>query len=62
MKSKYLFLIFVCIVLISPVFLPTYQVTLLSYIGLNALVVLGLVLVTGVGLSLPCVLRYWLVV
>lgn len=49
MKSKYLFLIFVCIVLISPVFLPTYQVTLLSYIGLNALVVLGLVLVTGVG-------------
>lgn len=49
MKSKYLFLIFVCIVLISPVFLPTYQVTLLNYIGLNALVVLGLVLMTGVG-------------
>lgn len=49
MKSKYLFLIFVCIVLISPVLLPTYQVTLLNYIGLNALVVLGLVLVTGVG-------------
>ena len=49
MKSKYLFLIFASIVLISPVFLPTYQVTLLNYIGLNALVVLGLVLVTGVG-------------
>lgn len=49
MKSKTLFLIFIAIVLISPLFLPTYQVTLLNYIGLNALVVLGLVLVTGVG-------------
>lgn len=49
MKSKHLFLIFICIILISPFFLPTYQVTLFNYIGLNALVVLGLVLVTGVG-------------
>ncbi|WP_180024825.1 MULTISPECIES: ABC transporter permease subunit [Acinetobacter] len=49
MKSKYLILIFALIVFISPLILPTYQVTLLNYIGLNALVVLGLVLVTGVG-------------
>lgn len=49
MKSKTYFFIFAFIVLISPFFLPTYQVTLLNYIGLNALVVLGLVLVTGVG-------------
>lgn len=49
MKSKTYFFIFAFIVLVSPFFLPTYQVTLLNYIGLNALVVLGLVLVTGVG-------------
>ena len=49
MKSKTYFFIFALIVFISPFFLPTYQVTLLNYIGLNALVVLGLVLVTGVG-------------
>lgn len=49
MKSKYLFLAFALIMFISPLILPTYQVTLLNYIGLNALVVLGLVLLTGVG-------------
>lgn len=49
MKFKSLFLIFVAIVAISPLVLPIYQVTLLNYIGLNALVVLGLVLLTGVG-------------
>lgn len=49
MKSKYLFLAFALVVFVSPFFLPTYQVTLLNYIGLNALVVLGLVLLTGVG-------------
>lgn len=49
MKSKYLFLIFILIMAISPLILPTYQVTLLNYIGLNALVVLGLVLLTGIG-------------
>lgn len=49
MKSKYLFFIFAIIVALSPLLLPTYQVTLLNYIGLNALVVLGLVLLTGVG-------------
>ncbi|MCW8692479.1 branched-chain amino acid ABC transporter ATP-binding protein/permease [Acinetobacter baumannii] len=49
MKFKSLFLIFVAIMAISPLVLPAYQVTLLNYIGLNALVVLGLVLLTGVG-------------
>lgn len=49
MKSKYLFMGFVALMAISPFLLPTYQVTLLNYIGLNAFVVLGLVLLTGVG-------------
>ncbi len=49
MKAKYLFLGFALIMAISPFILPDYQVTLLNYIGLNALVVLGLVLLTGVG-------------
>ncbi|WOE32610.1 MULTISPECIES: branched-chain amino acid ABC transporter ATP-binding protein/permease [unclassified Acinetobacter] len=49
MKSKYLILIFIILMLVCPFILPTYQVTLLNYIGLNALVVLGLVLLTGVG-------------
>ncbi|OAL76681.1 hypothetical protein AY606_11940 [Acinetobacter sp. SFB] len=49
MKSKYLFLGFAALMALSPLILPAYQVTLLNYIGLNALVVLGLVLLTGVG-------------
>ncbi|GAA5016279.1 branched-chain amino acid ABC transporter ATP-binding protein/permease [Acinetobacter puyangensis] len=49
MKTKYLLLAFALITLVSPLILPAYQVTLLNYIGLNALVVLGLILLTGVG-------------
>ncbi len=49
MKSIHYFFIFAVIVLICPMFLPEYQVTLFNYIGLNALVVLGLILLTGVG-------------
>ena len=49
MKFKTLFLVFVLIMAVLPLILPTYQVTLLNYIGLNALVVLGLILLTGVG-------------
>lgn len=49
MKSTYLIGMAVIIVALSPLLLPTYQVTLLNYIGMNALVVLGLVLLTGVG-------------
>lgn len=49
MKTLHYFLIFVVLTCLSPWVLPDYQVTLLNYIGLNALVVLGLVLLTGVG-------------
>lgn len=49
MKSKYLFAGFAALMAFSPLILPAYQLTLLNYIGLNALVVLGLVLLTGVG-------------
>lgn len=49
MKSIHYFFVFAVIVLICPMFLPEYQVTLFNYIGLNALVVLGLILLTGVG-------------
>lgn len=49
MKSIHFFFIFAVIIFICPLFLPEYQVTLFNYIGLNALVVLGLILLTGVG-------------
>ena len=35
--------------LLAPLVLPTFYVTLLNYVGLSALVALGLVLLTGVG-------------
>jgi len=40
---------FVLLVLAAPWVLPEFHVTLLNYIGLSALVALGLVLLTGVG-------------
>ena len=49
MKSIHYFFIFAVIVFICPMFSPEYQVTFFNYIGLNALVVLGLILLTGVG-------------
>ncbi|WP_432697342.1 branched-chain amino acid ABC transporter ATP-binding protein/permease [Marinobacterium sp. YM272] len=49
MKSRHVLTIFVVLVALAPLVLPTFQVTLLNYIGLYALVVLGLVLLTGVG-------------
>lgn len=49
MKPRYLILLFVAALTLAPLVLPTFQVTLLNYIGLYALVVLGLVLLTGVG-------------
>ncbi len=39
----------VALLVISPFVLPAYHVTLLNYIGLAALVALGLVVMTGVG-------------
>ncbi|WP_288432982.1 branched-chain amino acid ABC transporter ATP-binding protein/permease [uncultured Acinetobacter sp.] len=49
MKSNAILAVVVLLIALSPLLLPTYQVTLLNYIGMNALVVLGLVLLTGVG-------------
>jgi ABC-type branched-subunit amino acid transport system ATPase component/ABC-type branched-subunit amino acid transport system permease subunit len=49
MKSRTIILIGLALLAIAPQILPTFQVTLLNYIGLYALVVLGLVLLTGVG-------------
>ncbi|MBV1700713.1 MAG: branched-chain amino acid ABC transporter ATP-binding protein/permease [Hyphomicrobiales bacterium] len=40
---------FIVAVCIAPLLLPLYQVTVLNYIGLAALVALGLVLLTGIG-------------
>lgn len=49
MNPRYLLLILVAVLVIAPLLLPPYYVTLLNYIGLYTLVVLGLVLLTGVG-------------
>ncbi|NWL77164.1 metal-dependent hydrolase [Pseudomonas taiwanensis] len=49
MKPRYLILALVAVLGVAPLVLPPYYVTLLNYIGLYTLVVLGLVLLTGVG-------------
>ena len=49
MKSRYLPVIALLLLVLAPLVLPTFQITLLNYIGLYTLVVLGLVLLTGVG-------------
>lgn len=49
MNPRYLLLALVLILGVAPLLLPPYYVTLLNYIGLYTLVVLGLVLLTGVG-------------
>ncbi len=41
--------VFVCFILVAPLVLPEFHVTLLNYIGLYSIVALGLVLLTGVG-------------
>ena len=43
------FIIFVGLLLLAPLVLPEFSVTLLNYIGLYAIVAVGLVLLTGVG-------------
>jgi branched-chain amino acid transport system permease protein len=40
---------FIAFILIAPLLLPAFHVTLLNYIGLYSIVALGLVLLTGVG-------------
>ncbi|CAD5106231.1 branched-chain amino acid ABC transporter ATP-binding protein/permease [Zestomonas carbonaria] len=49
MKPRYLIAALVGVLAVAPLLLPPFHVTLLNYIGLYALVVLGLVLLTGVG-------------
>ncbi|GLX15779.1 hypothetical protein Pstr01_40180 [Pseudomonas straminea] len=49
MNLRALLFAFVLLLGIAPLALPTFQITLLNYIGLYTLVVLGLVLLTGVG-------------
>jgi branched-chain amino acid transport system permease protein len=49
MNPRYLILALVAVLGAAPLVLPPYYVTLLNYIGLYTLVVLGLVLLTGVG-------------
>nr|MBL8412290.1 ATP-binding cassette domain-containing protein [Dechloromonas sp.] len=41
--------VFLGVLLLAPLVLPEFYVTLLNYVGLSALVALGLVLLTGVG-------------
>ncbi|WP_050483168.1 branched-chain amino acid ABC transporter ATP-binding protein/permease [Pseudomonas sp. Ant30-3] len=49
MSPRYLLLALLLVVGVAPLLLPPYYVTLLNYIGMYAMVVLGLVLLTGVG-------------
>ena len=49
MKKQYLVLGFIAVLAAVWPFLPPFTVTLLSYIGLYAMVALGLVMLTGVG-------------
>ncbi|MDQ3203870.1 MAG: branched-chain amino acid ABC transporter ATP-binding protein/permease [Pseudomonadota bacterium] len=49
MNPRYLLLALLLVVGLAPLLLPPYYVTLLNYIGMYAMVVLGLVLLTGVG-------------
>lgn len=49
MSARNLVAAFVALLALGPLVLPEFHVTLLNYIGLYALVALGLVLLTGVG-------------
>lgn len=43
------FALFIVVLLVAPLVLPEFSITLLNYIGLYAIVAVGLVLLTGVG-------------
>ncbi|MEF8704063.1 MAG: branched-chain amino acid ABC transporter ATP-binding protein/permease [Candidatus Accumulibacter sp. UW26] len=49
LQSTVFLLLFVAALLAAPLLLPEFHVTLLNYIGLYAIVALGLVMLTGVG-------------
>ena len=49
LRSSWLVAVFLVVVAVAPRVLPEFSITLANYIGLYALVALGLVLLTGVG-------------
>ena len=49
MTPRHLVIVFLALLAVAPLGLPPFYVTLLNYIGLYAMVALGLVLLTGVG-------------
>ena len=49
MNPRHILLAFLALLALAPLVLPPFYVTLLNYIGLYAMVALGLVLLTGVG-------------
>ncbi len=49
LHSTVFLLLFIAALLVAPLLLPEFYVTLLNYIGLYAIVALGLVMLTGVG-------------
>ena len=49
MRASWLIALFLVLLGLAPLALPEFMVTLVNYIGLYALVALGLVLLTGVG-------------
>lgn len=48
-RARQLLAVFIGLIVLGPLVLPEFHVTLFNYIGLYALVALGLVLLTGVG-------------
>lgn len=48
-QATALLLVFIAVLAVAPLFLPEFYITLLNYIGLYAIVALGLVMLTGVG-------------
>jgi ABC-type branched-subunit amino acid transport system ATPase component/ABC-type branched-subunit amino acid transport system permease subunit len=49
LRPSWLLAIFIVVLIVAPLVLPEFSITLANYIGLYALVALGLVLLTGVG-------------
>ncbi|MFB9950632.1 ATP-binding cassette domain-containing protein [Rhizobium puerariae] len=49
MNPRYLSLIPVAVAAVAPLVLPAYYITLMNFIGLASIVVIGLVLLTGIG-------------
>ena len=48
LASRHVLAVFLVLLVLAPLVLPDFYVTLLNYVGLSSLVALGLVLLTGV--------------